>query len=320
MLLTLSAQALLPLLVPAKKGRTGKGGGGDAKPQLNVVDLPRFTREELGLWGLNLSTQILAGADAKKIDAVREAADRAQCPCLVLIESEVQPMATLDEARGSQAVERMHRVVQAASRLGCNSVALKIEADEHPDAFDFAAERVRMVLQKAEKLEVNVLICPHGEQIDPKAPPAPTSAITSDPDRLTELIKRVGGFRIGTLPDFETASHAADPTLYLRRVVPYAQAVTATSVGSETKGKGKTKADSRSPGVDLALYARTVESVGYTGTLAIDYRGEGDPVEGILQARSALEVALGLGPTIADDTIDEVLDAAEDAVAETSED
>lgn len=270
MLLTLSANAFASRL-STKKGKA-------AANAMTLIDLPRFTREELGLYGLNLTTSLLAGADMKKIDAVRDAADKASCPCLVLIESEPQPLSTLDEAKGNVAVDRMVRVVQAASRLGCNSVAMRIVHDEQPDAFDFAAERVRMILQRADKLEVNVLIAPH-------------DGFTSDPERLTDLIKRIGGFRIGTLPDFYSASQAPDPLLYLRRLVPYAQAVTASAVGFK---EGKNGEEFVHEPYDLAEYAKTVESVGYTGTMAIDFRGEGDPTETLLMARQVFEGSLGM--------------------------
>ena len=51
MLLTLSAICMRSYLV---KGRA-------AKPRVDMLDLPQFTRQELGLHGLNLSTELLAG-------------------------------------------------------------------------------------------------------------------------------------------------------------------------------------------------------------------------------------------------------------------
>lgn len=270
MLLTLSAHAFASRLA-TKKGKA-------AANAMNLIDLPRYTREELGLYGLNLTTSLLAGADMKKLDAVRDAADKASCPCLVLIESDAQPLATLDEAKGTASVERMVRVVQAASRLGCNSVAMRIVHDEHTDAFDFAAERVRMILQRADKLEVNVLISPH-------------TGFSADPERLTDLIKRIGGFRIGTLPDFFAASQSPDPLLYLRRLVPYAQAITATAVSFKIGKKGEELVHEP---YDLAAYAKVVESVGYTGTMAIDVKADGDPTDTLLKARQVFETALGM--------------------------
>lgn len=260
MLLTLTANALRSRLATAKKGRTD----GSA---LLVTDLPRFAREELGLFGLTLSTNLLVGADVHRLDAIRDAADKASCPCLVLTESEVQPFGTTNDAAGDAAIVRAQKVVQAASRLGCNSIGLSISGEDSEDGYDFAIERLRRVLQVAERLEVNILIAPH-------------TGFTADPERVTDLIKKVGGFRVGTFPDFQTASKAPDPLQYLKRLTPYASAVTATIVGF--------KKDRHEP-YDIWQYAKVVQSVGYTGTLALDFRGEGDPVENLRMAKAMLE-------------------------------
>ena len=54
---------------------------------------------------------------------------------------------------------------------------------------------------------------------------------------MTELIKKVGGFRIGSLPDFKLAHETGDFISALRRLAPYAGAMFATL------GKGKKKSD-----------------------------------------------------------------------------
>ena len=271
MLLTLTAHCLRSRLVLKLKARATTDG-------LPLHDLPRFTREQLGLFGLNMSTDLLAGADLARLDAFREAADKASCPCLVLTDPEPQNFGAMDEEVGDVAVDRVVRVVRAAHRLGCNSIGLTLLGDEqHEDAFDHTVERLRSVLQIAERLEVNILI---------------TSAkgMTEQPERLTDLIKKVGGFRIGTFPGFQTAARSPDPLLHLRRLAPYASAITASTVkfGPAKKGDGFMH-----EGYDLAEYVKTITSVGYQGTLSIDYRGEGDSVEGILRSKAVLESLLG---------------------------
>jgi sugar phosphate isomerase/epimerase len=277
MLLTLTANALRARLAAPRKGR-----GGSAAPEnsLQVTDLPRFAREELGLFGLNLSTNLLIGADLKRIDAIRDAADKASCPCLTLVESEVQAMGTTDDAIGDAAISRAQRVVQAAHRLGCSSIGLCVSCKDNEDEIDFCIERLRRVLGIAERLEVNVLICPG-------------PGITEDPERLTDLIKKVGGFRIGTFPDFEVASRSADPLVYLKRLTPYASAITAATIRFKA---GKKPGEMTHEPYDLRAYAAVVRSVGYTGTLALDYRGDEDPVENLKRAKALLESVVPVTP------------------------
>jgi sugar phosphate isomerase/epimerase len=294
MLLTLAAISLKKRLT-LKRNEPGA---------LQLTDLPRHAREVLNLHGLNVATELLAGADHVALDRLRESADRASCPCLVLVESVPLPFTEEDEAKGEAAVERMIKVLRAAHRLGCNSAAVSVLGEDTPTGFDNAVERMKQVLYSAERLEVNLLI-------------SSSPGITSTPERLTELIKKIGGFRIGTFPDFLSASKSPDPVQFLRRLTPYASALTATSVSFKTPTvaapkKGTVKGGTTSvvaPATggggsggapvhepyDLVEYVKTVASVGYQGTLAIDYRGEGDPEVGIRNTRVVLEGALGMG-------------------------
>jgi sugar phosphate isomerase/epimerase len=280
MLLTLSANSLRSRLTPSKKGRGGSGVGG-ADGTMALTDLPRFAKEMLGLFGLNISTNMLVGADLARLDALRDAADKASCPCLVLVESEPQALCAESDQVGDGCIDRAIRVVQAAHRLGCNAVAISIAGSDEGDAFELAAERVRRVLATAERLEINLLL-------------APMKGLTGEPERLTELIKKIGGFRIGTFPDFEAASKSPDPLVYLKRLTPYASAVSASSLGFKPGKSGKKEGGWIHEGFDLVAFAQTVAAVGYQGTLAIDYRGPGDPVEGVKQTKEVLESVLGL--------------------------
>ncbi len=270
MLLTLTAHCLRSRLI--LKGKPKTGGDGIA-----LNDLPRYAREQLGLFGLNMSTSLLVGADVARLDSFRDAADKASCPCLVLTESEPQAFGVLDEDAGDAAVDRVIRVVRAANRLGCNSIGLLLTGEDDEDTFDHTVERLRSVLQIAERLEVNILL-------------VPGKGLTEDPERLTELIKKVGGFRIGTFPDFQTASKSADPLLHLRRLAPYASAITASVVRFTPAKKGEGFVHEP---YDLAQYVKTIESVGYQGTLSIDARGEGDPAEAVVRTKAILESLLG---------------------------
>jgi sugar phosphate isomerase/epimerase len=322
MLLTLNASCLRSLLL---------GSGRVKKPKLDLLDLPRYTKETLGLAGINLSTDLLAGADRARLEAVRERADRASCANLLLIEADVQPFGVVDETAAKGAVERVRRVIEAASILGCSSVAVSIKAEDSDEALVRAATRLKPVMERADKLDLNLLI-------------SPTNGLTARPERVTELLKKVGGFRIGTFPDFEAASKSADPLTYLNRLTPYATAVCASTVkfkvpeakpAAPKKGaKGSLEEKllgaimssiapkAQHDGYDLISYVSAVTSVGYEGPLALDYRGTGDAEAGLIASRDALLNAFGDHAADDDDLMDldgEVLDdeAVVDAEEET---
>lgn len=286
MLLTLTAISLRAALsTPARSRATGE----PKKPKLDLLDLPQFTRDELGLHGLNISTELLTGITRDRLERLRERSDKAGCACLLLIESEVQPLGDFDEGPGAGAIERLHKVVQAAHLLGCSAVALKVSAADEPAIFQRTVDRLRKVVERAERLELNVLISPH-------------SGLTASPERITELIKKVGGFRVGTFPDFQGAASSPDPVSYLRRLTPYAAVVSASTVKfpADKPERGDPPEDEGPPLVhtpyDLAPLVDAILSVGYDGTLAIDYRGTGDAKLGIIRSRMALERLLTVAP------------------------
>lgn len=282
MLLTLTAISLRSLLA---RGRS-------AKPKLELMDLPMYTRQELGLHGLNLSTELLAGISRDQLEKLRERADKAGCACLLLIESEAQSFGDASEAVGAAAIERLQRVIQAAHLLGCNAVAVKAAGEDNPEVFQRSADRLRKAVERAERLELNVLL-------------SPAPGLTVTPERVTELIKKVGGFRVGTFPDFQAAAATDDPIGYLRRLTPYAAVVSASTVKFAPEKGAKGDDESAGP-VKHATYeleplVKAILSVGYDGTLAVEFRGTGDAKLGVLRSRQALERLLDGEPAAVGD-------------------
>lgn len=206
MLLTLHTNSVRSLVRPSR-----------GEPTVDLLDLPRKTREEFGLFGLNLTTDLLAGAVRARLEKLREAADKSGCACLLLIEQDPLALADANDDKALGALERLERVIRGAQILGCNSIAFKISGKADEETLERAVEHLKEAAEKADRHEINLLI-------------TPTDGLTSEPERVTSIIKKVGGFRVGTFPDFEVASKTADPVTYLRRLTPYASAVCAATI------------------------------------------------------------------------------------------
>ncbi len=71
MLLTLHAACLKPYLKPAGPTKPTRGG---KSVTMSLSDLPAYTADTLGLTGLNVSTDLLTGADPKALENLRESA------------------------------------------------------------------------------------------------------------------------------------------------------------------------------------------------------------------------------------------------------
>lgn len=288
MLLTCAVSSIADLLKPT--GRT--------PPRLTLADVPAYVRDEFDLHGIVLSTDLLVGSTRERLASLRDRADKARCACLALFEPTPLPLGTRSAEDGARHLERLGRVLEAASLLGCNAAGIRVEAADDDDTMDLVAARVRSVMDRAEKLGINLVL-------------NPSSGLTATPDRLTELVKRIGGFRIGTLPDFRAAAAAPDPAHYLKRITPYASVVFATTVEFAEAEHG---IDEDKPGslADLAAFldaaaeapppehvtydlrplVTSIAAVGFDGTLAIEYTGGGDSTLGVLHSKDALRAVI----------------------------
>lgn len=304
--LALSIHALRSKITPAK--------GGKAMP---LTDVPKFVRDEFGLAGLLLTTDVLAGADRTRLMTILESADKAGCPVLGLSQTQPLDLHNEDDLIADVSVERCMRVAQAAHWMGCSAFAIPIVAPDTAEALDNIADRLKAVARRSEKLDLNLAI-------------APGPGLTASAEKVSELLKRIGGFRIGTLPDFATAAKSADAIAYLRRLVPYASMVVASGVEFDSavkvgKGgaKGKKKPEEEgavlSPAeraaelvhtpFDLAAYASVLVAVGFEGPIAIDYKGNDDPLAPVLAVKSVLERLFSTG--VDDDVLDGLDDLPE---------
>ena len=238
-LLTLSAGSVAPLIA-------------EKDPRCpTVFAVPQFVATDLQLRGLNLPASLLAGFGIPDIDRLRDEADRAHCPVLLLTEE--APIDFTD--RGEQFAksrDRLKRLALAANRLGCPSIAVRAVAADTEQAFELTVQGVKVALRDIDRYELNLLLSPH-------------EGLTFEPTRLTDLIKKIGGFRIGSYPSFAHAAATGDVEQALRKLAPYAPAICASIRGFAKDGTHE--------GYSLEACVESVRSVGYGNTLALDFGG-----------------------------------------------
>ncbi len=243
----------------------------DSDSPLDPMDLPRFAIRELELLGLTLPASMLSGWSLDQMDTLRDRADKAGCPCLILIEDQPLSLGSPRAKDRASACDRTERLAVAAHRLGCNAVAVQCDTEDSDENLERIAEEIKSIMPRVERLELNLLLLPG-------------KGLTATPERLTDLIKAIGGFRIGSLPTFAHAASCGDPVDALRKLAPYAGAVQATIAGFGKNGEHK--------GYDLTDCIHAIRSVGFVNTVAIDFVGRGDPVENITRAREILQTAI----------------------------
>lgn len=223
-----------------------------SRRKLLLGDLPKLAHEEFGLSGLLVTTDLLAGWDMPEIDELRVQADKAACPCLALVEPDPHDLGVVNKEKAAQSVDRMQRVIMAANRMGCSAVGFRASGSRDSAAVDRLVNRLKIVVALAEKLDVNFLL-------------AMAKGPTETAEGLIDTIKRVGGFRIGALADFQDAGATDDPADTIRRLAPYGLLVIASSIEFDDDGNHTR--------YDLLGCAQALSDVGYDGTIAIEYRG-----------------------------------------------
>ncbi len=242
-----------------------------AKKALPVMDMPEFVATEFELRGLSMNAALLKGMSVADLEKLRDRADRAHCPILVLVEETPHDFSTNASLAKSQ--ERILKLGMAASKLGCPSVAIRCSNVTEATA-EHSAANIKRTLLKLDRYEVHLLI-------------RPGDGLTSDPVRLAELIKRIGGFRIGSLPSFGAAAGTGDAQAALRRLAPYAQAVEATVKAFAKNGTHDAW--------NLDECVEAIRGVGYQNTVGIDYVGRTDPASAISRAKQILAEAISDG-------------------------
>ena len=236
--------------------------------ELALEDVPAFALREFDLRGLNIPASLFAGQSIGVFDRLRDNADKAGCPVLILVEEQPLLFAFETDEERDATLERIGRLALAANRLGCNSLAVSCLAPKNDeDTFELTVDGIKDAIGKIEQFDLNLLL-------------APTKGLTHEPDRLTDLIKRVGGFRIGSFPSFGHAEATADPNDTLRKLAPYAGGIEATISGGKKS-------------IDLEHAIDSILSVGYLNTLSINYMPKRKPMDGIRASRRSLAEALG---------------------------
>lgn len=244
-------------------------GGSRKTAKLQLWDIPAVAMEDLGLRGLSVPATLLAGRSMKDLDRLRDAADKTGCPCLVLRDATPLPFGSDRSGEGDAALDRLQRLATAASHLGCSSLAIACE-NRVGDDEAFAAA-VREGVKLVERRELNFLLTPG-------AGPLATA------ESVVELIRSVGGFRIGCMPTFGHAVGTSDPEATLRRLAPYASAMLGELDAVKVK-RGENADDV------VAAWVRAVRQVGFASTLALAAGGR-SPAKRIAEAREHLEQAM----------------------------
>ncbi|HXH21358.1 MAG TPA: sugar phosphate isomerase/epimerase family protein [Dehalococcoidia bacterium] len=231
---------------------------------------------DLGIRGFEFVNTFFPSPQYRYLQRVRKLADELDLRLLLIMCDGEGELAAADAAERRQAVKNHHKWVDIAEVLGCHSIRCNVHGDDSDPAamLERATESFSALTEYASAAGINVLIENHSQ--------AGHYGCFAEPDWLASLFQTVGRQNFGSLPDFGNFPPQTDRYEAVRKMMPYAKAVSAKcydfdEAGNETR-------------IDFARMIGIVKEAGYQGFVGIEYEGQRLPErEGILAAKALLE-------------------------------
>lgn len=186
---------------------------------------------------------------------------------LIMIDGEGD-LASPDESKRNEAVEKHKKWVDAAETLGCHSVRVNLFGTNDAKLWvETATDGLSKLSDYAATKNINVLVENHGW-------------LSSDIPVLMEVINKVGKSNCGTLPDFgnwcikrnegerwgECLEEYPDKYIGVELMMQAAKGVSAKSYDFDTNGNETT--------IDFVKMLQIVKDAGYTSYIGVEYEGD----------------------------------------------
>ena len=204
--------------------------------EMDHLDFAAAARGEYGLEAVEYVNSFFKdkATDELYLSEMRTRAEDEGVQSLLIMVDGEGALADADDAARARAIENHHKWLDAASFLGCHSIRVNAAGSgERLEQQRRAADSLRRLAERAEPLELNVIVENHG-------------GLSSDGSWLAAVMREADHPRVGTLPDFGNF-HLGDDRWYDRyqgveELMPFAKAVSAKSHDFDDAGNEKNTA------------------------------------------------------------------------------
>lgn len=245
--------------------------------ELDAMDFAACSTGTYGIKGLEYVNSFYK--DRRDDDALpaelKQRSDDVDATNLVIMIDGEGRLGAPEAAERADAIDRHHRWMRIAKKIGCHSIRVNANSEGTPDEqIALCAKGMTGLLEHADELELNVLIENHGGH-------------SSNGAWLSTLMRTVDHPRFGTLPDFGNfvldwdTMEEYDRYVGVAELMPFAKAVSAKSNEFDAAGNDT--------GTDYERMLKIVLDAGYRGWIGIEYEGQGlSEHEGIERTRALL--------------------------------
>jgi len=240
--------------------------------KIDMLGMVRMCREEFAIGGFEMVNTLWPSPTYGYCRQLKQLAADLDVKLLLIMCDNEGEMTHPDKAERMQAARNHRKWVDAAAVLGCHSIRCNTggSAAGDPEAVKRAAESFSELLAYAKPAGIQVILENH-------------AGLSSDPDSLVALMKAVNDPFFGTLPDFGNFPDTVDRYDAIKRMMPYAKAVSAKCYDFDDTTGLETK-------LDFPRLIKIVTEAGYNGFIGIEYEGPRlDEATGIQRAKALLE-------------------------------
>lgn len=245
---------------------------------ISNLDFPRIAREQFGIEGLEFVNQLWEAPTLSYVNRLKRAMQETQTRAVLIMVDGEGFMGHSDPGERRKAVRSHFKWVEIAADLGCHSIRTNMypapgqqptSRQQIEEFLGYCAESFSELCDFARKFNINVLIENHG-------------GVSSNPDVVVELMKRVNLPNFGTLPDFGNFPKEVDRYEAVKKLMPYAKAVSFKCYDFGPDGNETT--------IDMHRMMQIVLDAGYSSWVGIEYEGRRlTEFEGIQAAKRFLE-------------------------------
>jgi sugar phosphate isomerase/epimerase len=226
--------------------------------KMTNLDFPRYARE-LGIEGLEFVNGLWGAPTQGYLARLKTAMKQTGTRCvLIMCDDEGQMGHSSKEVR-RKSVDNHKKWVDYSAELGGHSIRANMHSDvtpktpgERETVLDYCADSFATLADYAKGAGLNVLIENHW-------------GLSSDPDAIVALMKKVNKPNFGTLPDFGNFPKEVERYEAVRKMMPYAKGVSFKCYDFGADGKETT--------IDMDRLMKIVQDAGYRGSVGIEYEG-----------------------------------------------
>lgn len=240
------------------------------------LQFPRIAREQFGIEGLEFVNTLMEPPIDSNIRQLKQnMASTGTKAVLIMVDGEGF-MGAVDRAERMKAAENHFKWVDTAAELGCHAIRTNMYPGQKQPAsepeiaafLDRCAESFAKLCEYGKSRNINVIIENHG-------------GISSNPDVVVRLMKKINLPNFGTLPDFGNFPPEVDRYDAVRKLMAFAKGVSFKCMDFDASGKETT--------MDCDKLMGIVAATSYRGYVGIEYEGTRlTEVEGIQAARRFL--------------------------------